>query len=180
MTFDAVLFEQGADFARKVGRRRKGDLREKKSGHQHRAIAYKSRVFGHRPFHQIMLGKTMVRRALLRPNSQAILTCRAADKSTSCWLALSHLRILILTMIAPRQSSGSGLRASGSRSFHSRALLWLRCLPGCLLLQLLPLHAEELDSPKSNAASSGQDPATAMRLFHAAPGFKIDLFAAEP
>src|SRR3954463_14896716 len=75
-------------------------------------------------------------------------------------------------MITTRQSPGSKLHMP---------LRFLR-VPGFFVLvaHLLSLHAAELESPKSRAGSAGQDPASAMRLFHVAPGLKIDLFAAEP
>jgi len=49
-----------------------------------------------------------------------------------------------------------------------------------LVLQAFGLGAAEAGPRESISASPGQDAATAMRLFHVAPGLKVDLFASEP
>src|SRR5436305_2291027 len=49
-----------------------------------------------------------------------------------------------------------------------------------MLFSRLSLAAADGDSRKSASDSATQDPTNAMRLFHTAPGFKVDLFAAEP
>src|SRR4051812_3090274 len=60
----------------------------------------------------------------------------------------------------------------------SQFLKVLVCLT--LVLNSPGLGGAEPDSRNPTATNAVEDAATAMRLFHVAPGFKVDLFAAEP